>query len=266
MNWCGRTRKPKILLWLAACVDLIGACTSSTSNPPPSANGGAGGTGGATGIGGGGQGAADAGLAAANVIGTWDVTCDLGRCPWGTMLSAPCTNTITIVSINPPDYAPNPNGVGGTIEGDIYNGSCAGSSLNCEGKLTGSTLTFGFGAAATVFTLEGTVQDSGGVMTLAGTCSRSSTPGEPCDGTGTLQATKRVPTPVPTSCEAALSADQHCVADGMPPVRYCCPNTTPPPIPQASACFGAVSDASGQATCGTASGAYLKYWFCCPAQ
>jgi hypothetical protein len=52
MSSCSLTRKTKMLLRLTACFGLMGACTSSTSNPPPNANGGAAGTGGATGSGG----------------------------------------------------------------------------------------------------------------------------------------------------------------------------------------------------------------------
>jgi hypothetical protein len=52
MNSRTHTRKPKMHLGLCAWVVLMGACTSSTSNSPPNANGGAAGTGGATGSGG----------------------------------------------------------------------------------------------------------------------------------------------------------------------------------------------------------------------
>jgi hypothetical protein len=52
MSSCSSTRKPKMHLGLCAWVVLMSACTSSTSNSPPNANGGAAGTGGATGSGG----------------------------------------------------------------------------------------------------------------------------------------------------------------------------------------------------------------------
>jgi hypothetical protein len=52
MNSRTHARKPKMHLGLCAWVVLMGACTSSTSNSPPNANGGAAGTGGATGSGG----------------------------------------------------------------------------------------------------------------------------------------------------------------------------------------------------------------------
>ena len=52
MNSGSRTRKPTMLLWLSAGVSLMDACTSSTSNSPSNANGGAAGTGRTTGSGG----------------------------------------------------------------------------------------------------------------------------------------------------------------------------------------------------------------------
>lgn len=52
MSSRSRTLKFKMLLGLGAWVAFMGACSSSTSNPPPNANGGATSTGGKTGSGG----------------------------------------------------------------------------------------------------------------------------------------------------------------------------------------------------------------------